>query len=42
MIQGKSYKIPGEDDESIMYFCKILPKIIEKDGRENLKIREFI
>ena len=25
-----------------MYFCKILPKIIENEGRENLKIIEFI
>ncbi|KRX11217.1 hypothetical protein PPERSA_07742 [Pseudocohnilembus persalinus] len=42
ICKGKQYKPKGEDDEAINYFAKILPQIIANEGRENLKIQEFI
>jgi len=42
IVKGKKYKPVGEDDEAINYFAKILPKILEDEGRERLGCIEFI
>lgn len=40
VVKGKEYFRPGEDDEAIMYFDKVLPQMKQKEG-EHLKIIEL-
>jgi histone arginine demethylase JMJD6 len=36
IVKGKEFQPKDEDNEAINYFAKILPKIVEKEGVENL------
>ena len=42
LVKGKHHKLPGEDDEAIDYFLKMLPRIKAEGRAKNLKYIEFI
>lgn len=42
LVKGKEFSKECSGDEAVYYFTEVLPKIIEKEGRENLKIIEYI
>jgi histone arginine demethylase JMJD6 len=42
IANGKQFKKPSEDSEAIDYFAKILPRLKESEGKENLEYIECI
>ena len=42
VVKGKGLWEEGAQNEAIVYFFEVLPKIIEAEGRERLGVVEFI